>query len=65
MAEYLAYQEPSTLALSEPKFGPFGTMWIIFSFIVWCLWVILRPVTYSVGNTINTRGCEGLLDIFT
>ena len=53
-----------SLALSEPKFGPFGTLWIFFSFMNKSLLIILRPVTYSVGNTINTRRYGGLLDIF-
>jgi hypothetical protein len=43
------------LALSEPKFGPFGTLWIVSFHGISELRDIFGPVTYSVGNTINTR----------
>ena len=43
------------MTLSEPKFDLFGTLWIVFPFILMWLQAIFRPVTYSVGNNINTR----------
>lgn len=46
--------------LSEPRLAPFGTLWIVSPFRAIRLRAILRSVTYSVGNTINTRGSVDL-----